>query len=54
MAQILVKSAHTELTFPLLQTRFIAVTAYQNESITQMKISLNPYARAFKDGPNKQ
>uniref|UniRef100_UPI00358E9AAD T-box transcription factor T n=1 Tax=Myxine glutinosa TaxID=7769 RepID=UPI00358E9AAD len=44
------------------ETRFIAVTAYQNEEITTLKIRHNPFAKAFldakersdphKDGPN--
>ena len=29
-------------------TEFIAVTAYQNESITQLKIDQNPFARGFR------
>ena len=35
-------------TFP--ETTFIAVTAYQNNLMTQMKIDHNPYARAFREG----
>ena len=34
-------------TFP--ETTFIAVTAYQNENITQLKIQNNPFAKAFRD-----
>ena len=29
------------------QTQFIAVTAYQNEQITTLKIKYNPFAKAF-------
>ena len=29
-------------------TEFIAVTAYQNEAITQLKIDHNPFARGFR------
>ncbi|KAI1286800.1 T-related protein [Halotydeus destructor] len=36
-------------TFPLPETRFIAVTAYQNEDVTQLKIRFNPFAKAFQD-----
>lgn len=32
------------------ETQFVAVTAYQNDKITQMKIKHNPYAKAFQ-GP---
>ncbi|XP_075437770.1 LOW QUALITY PROTEIN: T-box transcription factor TBX21-like [Ascaphus truei] len=38
--------AHT-LTFP--ETQFIAVTAYQNADITQLKIDHNPFAKGFRD-----
>ncbi|XP_071801576.1 T-box transcription factor T homolog [Asterias amurensis] len=35
--------------FAFPETRFIAVTAYQNEDITQLKIKFNPFAKAFLD-----
>ncbi|XP_071967698.1 T-box transcription factor TBX21 [Engystomops pustulosus] len=38
--------AHT-FTFP--ETQFIAVTAYQNAEITQLKIDHNPFAKGFRD-----
>lgn len=31
------------------ETQFIAVTAYQNEKITQLKIDNNPFAKGFRD-----
>eukprot|EP00731_Ephydatia_muelleri_P020592 Em0013g319a len=31
------------------ETTFIAVTAYQNEEVTQLKISNNPFAKAFRE-----
>ncbi|GMS89247.1 hypothetical protein PENTCL1PPCAC_11422, partial [Pristionchus entomophagus] len=31
-------------------TEFIAVTAYQNNSITQLKIANNPFAKGFREG----
>lgn len=31
------------------ETSFIAVTAYQNEEVTQLKISNNPFAKAFRE-----
>lgn len=31
------------------ETQFIAVTAYQNEEITSLKIRFNPFAKAFLD-----
>lgn len=33
---------------------FIAVTAYQNNRITALKITNNPYAKGFRDGQNKR
>ena len=37
-------------TFVFDETTFIAVTAYQNNQITQLKIKNNPFAKAFRDG----
>ena len=37
----------TQVSFP--ETTFIAVTAYQNDKITQLKIQNNPFAKAFRD-----
>ncbi|XP_003744781.1 T-box transcription factor TBX1 [Galendromus occidentalis] len=36
-------------TFTFEETRFIAVTAYQNHRITQLKIASNPFAKGFRD-----
>ncbi|XP_033112131.1 T-box transcription factor TBX3-like isoform X2 [Anneissia japonica] len=36
-------------TFVFRETEFIAVTAYQNEKITQLKIDHNPFAKGFRD-----
>lgn len=36
-------------TFVFKETEFIAVTAYQNERITQLKIDHNPFAKGFRD-----
>ncbi|OQR70951.1 T-box transcription factor TBX2-like [Tropilaelaps mercedesae] len=36
-------------TFIFRETEFIAVTAYQNEKITQLKIDNNPFAKGFRD-----
>jgi len=36
-------------TFTYDETSFIAVTAYQNEQITQLKIDHNPFAKGFRD-----
>ncbi|XP_011254467.2 T-box transcription factor TBX10 [Camponotus floridanus] len=36
-------------TFSFPETRFTAVTAYQNHRITQLKIASNPFAKGFRD-----
>ncbi|XP_054352448.1 T-box transcription factor TBX19 isoform X2 [Pongo pygmaeus] len=49
-----VGSAHrmvTNCSFP--ETQFIAVTAYQNEEITALKIKYNPFAKAFLDAKER-
>ncbi|KAM7336198.1 hypothetical protein ACRRTK_004691 [Alexandromys fortis] len=41
----------TNCSFP--ETQFIAVTAYQNEEITALKIKYNPFAKAFLDAKER-
>ncbi|GAB6029300.1 hypothetical protein CHUAL_005065 [Chamberlinius hualienensis] len=41
----------TTHSFP--ETRFIAVTAYQNEEVTSLKIKHNPFAKAFLETKNR-
>ncbi|KXJ09172.1 T-box protein VegT [Exaiptasia diaphana] len=36
--------------FDFPETAFIAVTCYQNPSITKLKIDYNPFAKAFRQG----
>ncbi|CAH1403161.1 unnamed protein product [Nezara viridula] len=36
-------------TFTFPETEFVAVTAYQNEKITELKINYNPFAKAFRE-----
>ncbi|KAK2150376.1 hypothetical protein LSH36_408g02022 [Paralvinella palmiformis] len=36
-------------TYVFKETEFIAVTAYQNEKITRLKIDHNPFAKGFRD-----
>ncbi|XP_009868613.1 PREDICTED: MAX gene-associated protein [Apaloderma vittatum] len=40
-------------TFTFPQTEFFAVTAYQNIQITQLKIDYNPFAKGFRDDPQR-
>ncbi|ESO06717.1 hypothetical protein HELRODRAFT_63904 [Helobdella robusta] len=42
-------SLHAFRTFLFPETQFIAVTAYQNDKITQLKIDNNPFAKGFRD-----
>ena len=39
----------THRTFVIPETKFMAVTAYQNHRITQLKIASNPFAKGFRD-----
>ncbi|XP_029960790.1 T-box transcription factor TBX3-like [Salarias fasciatus] len=39
-------------TYIFPETEFIAVTAYQNDKITQLKIDNNPFAKGFRDTGN--
>ncbi|KAM8885853.1 uncharacterized protein AB9W97_013263 [Spinachia spinachia] len=39
-------------TYVFRETEFIAVTAYQNDQITQLKIDNNPFAKGFRDTGN--
>ncbi|OTF73708.1 hypothetical protein BLA29_013875 [Euroglyphus maynei] len=41
-------------TFISNETQFIAVTAYQNHRITQLKIASNPFAKGFRDHHQQQ
>ena len=40
-------------TFAFVETEFIAVTAYQNTAVTQLKIDNNPYAKGFRDNADR-
>lgn len=40
-------------TFTFQETKFIAVTAYQNTDITQLKIDSNPFAKGFRDNQDR-
>ncbi len=42
-----------DLVFAFPATQFIAVTAYQNEEVTALKIKHNPFAKAFLDARDK-
>merc|ERR1719384_2718334 len=40
---------HKHKTWVFSQTVFTAVTAYQNQLITKLKIDSNPFAKGFRD-----
>lgn len=41
-------------TYVFNEAMFIAVTAYQNEAITKLKIEYNPFAKGFRDGTSRK
>ncbi|XP_076675693.1 uncharacterized protein LOC143372923 [Andrena cerasifolii] len=41
--------SHPASSFKFTETEFIAVTAYQNENITKLKINNNPFAKGFRE-----
>ena len=41
-------------TFVFNETKFIAVTAYQNTDVTQLKIDNNPFAKGFRDNTSRE
>ncbi|XP_029294656.1 T-box transcription factor TBX3-like [Cottoperca gobio] len=41
-------------TYVFCETEFIAVTAYQNDKITQLKIDNNPFAKGFRETGNRR
>ncbi|RLU27539.1 hypothetical protein DMN91_001343 [Ooceraea biroi] len=41
--------SHPSSSFIFRETEFIAVTAYQNENITKLKIDNNPFAKGFRE-----
>lgn len=44
---VMSNNLHTTVTFK--ETKFLGVTAYQNERITQLKIDNNPFAKGFRE-----
>ncbi|KAK7011347.1 T-box transcription factor TBX21 [Biomphalaria glabrata] len=47
-------SGSMEVHIPQPETQFVAVTQYQNEQVTQMKIEHNPFANGFRFASNKR
>ena len=41
-------------TFMFPETKFIAVTAYQNTDVTQLKIDNNPFAKGFRENHTRE
>ncbi|KAH9520405.1 hypothetical protein Btru_060681 [Bulinus truncatus] len=47
-------SGSMDVHIPQPETQFVAVTQYQNEQVTQMKIEHNPFANGFRFASNKK
>lgn len=47
------KNSTIVYTLDLHECSFIAVTAYQNDQVTQLKIDHNPFAKAFRENPGE-
>ena len=45
----LIMSNNLQTTVTFTETKFLGVTAYQNERITQLKIDNNPFAKGFRE-----
>ena len=52
MEIVLQPTGQPEICIPIPDTEFVAVTAYQNTKITQLKIDNNPFAKGFRDREN--
>uniref|UniRef100_A0A182P2L0 T-box domain-containing protein n=1 Tax=Anopheles epiroticus TaxID=199890 RepID=A0A182P2L0_9DIPT len=48
------KDSLTHRTFVFPETSFTAVTAYQNQRVTQLKIVSNPFAKGFRDNETNE
>ena len=49
MEIVLESAGQPVITIPIPDTAFVAVTAYQNTKITELKIENNPFAKGFRD-----
>nr|XP_047135372.1 T-box protein VegT-B-like [Hydra vulgaris] len=47
--EVYLNNSHSISTFVFTECQFIAVTAYQNPKITDLKIKYNPFAKGFRD-----
>ena len=52
MELVLKPEDQPEIIIPIPDTEFMAVTAYQNSKVTQLKIDKNPFAKGFRDRAN--
>ncbi len=50
----IVEEGKTINTFMLNETTFMAVTAYQNDAVTKLKIKHNPFAKGFREENNRK
>jgi hypothetical protein len=49
MEIVLESAGQPPITISIPDTKFVAVTAYQNSKITQLKVENNPFAKGFRD-----
>ena len=49
MEIVLESASQPVITIPIPDTAFMAVTAYQNTKITELKIENNPFTKGFRD-----
>lgn len=47
-------TGNADIRIRLPETAFVAVTQYQNDHVTKMKIEHNPFANAFRTGSSKR
>ena len=52
MEIVLESAGQPMITIPIPDTAFVAVTAYQNTKITELKIENNPFAKGFREREN--
>ena len=52
---IIINEANSEksMTYGVDEANFVAVTAYQNSALTQLKIDHNPFAKGFREAPQR-
>lgn len=52
--RLLMNEAHLVAIYSKSYTDFIAVTAYQNQRIIELKVDKNPFAKGFREGNDRK